>query len=63
VNPSTACESAIPAQPKSINARRPKRSTRQSLRDQGRAEEAREVREQFDRAWKAADVILNASAF
>jgi len=35
----------------------------QSLRDQALAEEARQVREQFDRAWKNADVTLSASAF
>ena len=35
----------------------------QGLHDQGRAEEARAVREQFDRAWKNADVTLNSSVF
>ena len=35
----------------------------QSLRDQGRAPEAQEIRERFDQAWKNADVVLNASVF
>lgn len=35
----------------------------QSLRTQGRTAEAREIRERFERAWKNADVVLNASVF
>jgi tetratricopeptide (TPR) repeat protein len=35
----------------------------QSLRDQGKSREARAVRARFDRSWKGADVILNASVF
>jgi len=33
----------------------------QSLRDQGKSREAKKVRLRFDRAWKNADVTLNAS--
>jgi tetratricopeptide (TPR) repeat protein len=35
----------------------------QSLRDQGKIREARRVRARFDRAWRHADVTLNASIF
>lgn len=35
----------------------------QSLRQQGRNNEARKVRARFERAWKGADVILRASVF
>jgi tetratricopeptide (TPR) repeat protein len=35
----------------------------QSVRAQGRAAEASEIRERFDRAWKNADVALSASVF
>ena len=35
----------------------------QSLRQQGKIKEARKVRAQFDRAWKGADVRLQASTF
>ena len=35
----------------------------QSVRAQGRTAEAQEIRERFDRAWRNADVVLNASAF
>ena len=35
----------------------------QSLRQQGRSKDARKVRAQFERAWKGADVCLEASTF
>ena len=35
----------------------------QSVREQGRSKEAEEIRERFDRAWKNADIVLNASTF
>ncbi len=35
----------------------------QSVRAQGRTAEAKQIRERFDRAWKNADVVLNASEF
>ncbi len=35
----------------------------QSVLAQGRTAEAKEIRERFDRAWKNADVVLNASVF
>ena len=35
----------------------------QSVREQGRSKEAGEIRERFDRAWKNADIVLNASTF
>lgn len=35
----------------------------QSLRDQGKTAEARQVDEKFERAWRGADVILKASTF
>lgn len=35
----------------------------QSVQAQGRTIEAREIRERFTRAWKNADVVLNASVF
>ena len=35
----------------------------QSVRAQGRIAEAKELREQFDRAWKNADVVLSSSIF
>jgi hypothetical protein len=35
----------------------------QSVQAQSRSEEAQEIRQQFDRAWKNADVVLRASVF